>query len=77
MQCLSANNTGLTPANLTGNNGDNSGKVIIAMFALASVGLWGGLRIESAFSIVMFSAPLCGVKRVRVEVQNVGNILLR
>lgn len=46
-------------------------------FFLANVGLWGGLRIESAFFDFHLQAPLCGVKRVRVEVQNVGNILLR
>ena len=34
-------------------------------------------ELNRLFSIVMFSAPLCGVKCVRVEVQNVGNILLR
>lgn len=37
----------------------------------------GALRIESAFSIFILSAPLCGGEVVRVEVQNVGDILLR
>lgn len=77
MQSSGARNIGFTPANLTGNNRDNSGKVVTVNYALANIRLRGSLRIESAFSIFILSAPLCGGEIVRVEIQNVGDILLR
>lgn len=49
MQCPGARDIGFASANLTWNNRDNIGKVIIAMFAQAGGEAWGGLRIESAF----------------------------
>lgn len=66
MQGSGAHNIGFTPANLPGNNRDNSGEVVAVNYSRVNVGLRGGLRTESAFSIVIFSAPLCGGEIVRV-----------
>lgn len=49
MQGSGARNIGFTPANASGNNGNNSGKVVAVNYSRVNVGLRGGLRTESAF----------------------------
>jgi hypothetical protein len=49
MQCPGARDIGFTPANLTGNNGNNSGKVIIAMLAWLTLGCGAASELNRLF----------------------------
>lgn len=62
MQSSGARNIGFAPANLAGNNGNDGGKVIAVNYARVNLGLRGGLRIESAFSIFIFRLRYAAVK---------------
>jgi hypothetical protein len=77
MQGSGAHNIGFTPANASGNTGTIAAKSLPLITPVLTLGCGAASELNRLFSIVIFSAPLCGGEIVRVEVQNVGNFLLR